>query len=496
MKSLSLPLFNQTNTTMKITNSILSIAMISMMISCNSDDNTSNEEGNSVELKNYSVTPAFIKPMSGFTSLQTFALFSSEDTFTESPGYVFGGSADGSGLFKNNDGTFTFLVNNEDNFAVSKIKFNQKFKPVAGEYVLNSNGSGNRLCSATLVTPEIHGFGPIFLTAGESSSESQVMGLTPYDTKANNSTPRPITGFGRWSAENAVPLPKQAYSGQTVVLLGDDDSGTYGGQLVLYKSTLGDLNSGKVYVIKRTDGVTNERTMTENTTYPVQFVEITDAKTNTGLQNNQAAQAANAIVFGRVEDIDYRKENGKEREVYFNVTGQDNSGPNADNSRSKYGRVYKLELDANNPLSGQLTLVLDGDNRTGKAKQFQNVDNICVTKNYVYLQEDSNGYGDETHDAYIYQYNIATKELKVVFELDHRRNEPGNKYLSSGSVFGSWEYGALIDVSETIGVPDTFMLSIQSHSWKTDAFKGVDGGSIRPNENQGSQVILIKGLPR
>ena len=471
--------------------------MISTMISCNSDDNTPVEENQSpMVLKNHSITPALIKTNVSFSGIQTYSLFSSEDTFVESPGYVFGGSADGSGLFKNSDGTFTFLVNNEDNFAVSKIKFNQNFKPVAGEYILDSDGAGNRLCSATLVTPEIHGFGPIFLTAGESSSESQVMGLTPFDTNANKSTPRPIIGFGRWSAENAVPLPKQAYSGQTVVLLGDDDSGTYGGQLVMYKSKTGDLNNGKVYVIKRTDNVTNERTMTENGTYPVQFVEITNAKTNTGLQNNQAAQAANAIVFGRVEDIDYRKVAGKEREVYFNVTGLNNTGVNADNSRSKYGRVYKLELDASNPLAGQLTLVLDGDDRTGKAKQFQNVDNICVTKNFVYLQEDSNGYGDETHDAYIYQYNIATKELKVVFELDHQRTHPTNKYLSAASALGAWEYGALIDVSETIGVPDTFMLSIQAHSWKTDAFKGVDGGSIRTTENQGSQVILIKGLPR
>lgn len=482
---------------MKLTTGILGFAMISTFFSCNSDESVNNDtDTNPIELKNHSITPAFIKAMTGFSSLQTFSLFSSEDTFVETPGFVFGGSADGSGLFKNSDGTFSFLVNNEDNFAVSKIKFNQNFKPVAGEYVLNSNGAGNRLCSATLVTPEIHGFGPLFLTAGESSNESQVHALTPYDTKANNSTPRPVTGFGRWCAENAVPLPKQAFSGQTVVLLGDDDSGTYGGQLVMYKSTTGDLNNGKVYVIKRTDNITNERTMTENTTYPVQFVEITDAKTNTGLQNNQAAQAANAIVFGRVEDIDYRKDSGKEREIYFNVTGQDNSGVNADNSRSKYGRVYKLVLDTNNPLSGQLTLVLDGDDRSGKAKQFQNVDNICVTKNFVYIQEDSNGYGDETHDAYIYQYNIATKELKVVFELDHKRTDPTNKFLSASSAFGSWEYGALIDVSETIGVPDTFMLSIQPHSWKTEAFKGVDGGTIRPNENQGSQVILIKGLAR
>ncbi|MBP9792588.1 MAG: hypothetical protein KBC56_01155 [Flavobacterium sp.] len=484
---------------MKLTNGILSIAMITTIISCSSDDNATTPiigSTNPVQLKNHSITPVLIHPTADFSSLKTFALFSSEDTFMETPEYVFGGSADGSGLFKNCDNTYTFLVNNEDNFAVSKIKFNKNFKPVAGEYILNSNGAGNRLCSATLVTPEIHGFGPIFLTAGESNNESQVIGLTPYDTKANNSSPRPIAGFGRWCAENAVPLAKEAFAGQTVILLGDDDSGTYGGQLVMYKSTTGDLNNGKVYVMKRTDNITNERTMTENNTYPVEFVEITNAKTNTGLQNNQAAQTAQAIAFGRVEDIDFRKGAGKEREVYFNVTGQDNTGVNADNSRSKYGRVYKLELNTNNPLSGQLTLVLDGDDRAGKAKKFQNVDNICVTKNFVYVQEDANGYGDETHDAYIYQYNIATKELKVVFELDHKRSDPTNKFLSATSTFGSWEYGALIDVSETIGIPNTFMLSIQAHTWRSDAFKGVDGGTIRPNENQGSQVILIKGLPR
>lgn len=481
---------------MKLHYAFLSAIIATGIVSCNSDESSNEETKSPIELKNHSATPVLLTAKSEFSSLQTFALFSSEDHFTETPDYVFAGSADGSGLFKNSDGTFSFLVNNEDNFAVSKIKLDKTFKPVAGEYILNSNGAGSRLCSATLATPEIHGFGPIFLTAGESDNESQVHGLTPFDTKANNTTPRPIFGFGRWCAENAVPLAKEAFPGQTVVLLGDDDSGTYGGQLVLYKSSTGDLNNGKVYVIKRTDNNTNERTMTENSTYPVQFVEITNAKANTGLQNNQAAQALNAIAFGRVEDIDYRKQAGKEREIYFNVTGQNNTGANADNSRSKYGRVYKLVLDANNPLSGQLTLVLDGDDKTGKAKQFQNPDNICVTENYVYIQEDSNGYGDETHDAYIYQYNIATKELKVVFELDHKRTDPTNKFLSASSTFGSWEYGALIDVSETIGVPDTFMLSIQPHTWRTDAFKGVDGGSVRPNENQGSQVVLIKGLPR
>lgn len=484
---------------MKFTYAFLGTTMLMGLLACNNDEGstpTTDEPTNPISLKNHSVTPVLLNAKPEFSSVKTFALFSSEDDFRETPDYVFGGSADGSGLIKNSDGTFTFLVNNEDNFSVSKIKFDKTFKPVAGEYVLNSNGSGNRLCSATLATPEIHGFGPLFLTAGESDSESQVHGITPFDTKANNSTPRPILGFGRWSTENAVPLSKNAYTAQTVVLLGDDDSGAYGGQLVMYKSSTGDLNNGRVYVLKRTDNITNERTMSENGTYPVQFIEVPNAKTNTGLQNNQAAQNLNAITFGRVEDIDYRKESGKEREIYFNVTGQNNTGVNADNSRSKYGRVYKLELDANNALTGKLTLILDGDNRNGKAKLFQNPDNICVTKNYVYIQEDSNGYGDETHDAYIYQYNIATKELKVVFELDHKRTDPNNKFLSATSALGAWEYGALIDVSETIGMPDTFMLSIQPHTWKLDTFKGVDGGTVRPNENQGSQVVLINGLPR
>ena len=142
--------------------------------------------------------------------------------------------------------------------------------------------------------------------------------------------------------------------------------------------------------------------------------------------------------------------------------------------------------------------MLDGDDRNGVAGKFQNPDNICVTKNYVYIQEDSNGYGDETHDAYIYQYNMATKQLKVVFELDHRRTASDAATYNVGTVskFGRWEYGAMIDVSEQLGIDDTFLLSVQPHTWRGDKYKGVDGGTKRPSENQASQIVLIKGLAR
>jgi hypothetical protein len=256
-------------------------------------------------------------------------------------------------------------------------------------------------------------------------------------------------------------------------------------------------------MLKRNDDNQREKDMETGKTYPVSFVKIDNHTTLTGAQINASVNTLKAIKFGRVEDLDYRKGgNTADRELYFNVTGQDIATTNADGSRTKYGRVYRLNLDAADPLKGTLEIILDGDDRSGIAGKFQNPDNICVTKNYVYVQEDANGYGDETHDAYIYQYNIATKALKVVVELDHRRTETdAAKYNVVTSKIdpskkGVWEYGALIDVSEQLGIPDTFMLSIQPHSWTGEKYLKPDGGTNRPNEQQASQIVVIKGLAR
>lgn len=475
-------------------NAVLSTLLFA---SCDNENGGDHEPPISlVKLENHSVTPDFLIRKSGFQNVKSYSLFGSADTFENTPDYIFGGSADGAGLLTDGD-NYQFFVNNEDNYAISKITLDETFKPVAGAYVLNSDGSGTRVCSATLATPEEHGFGPVFISAGESGPESQIKGLLPDADPTNASTQRPLTALGRWNAENAMPLNKEAYPDKTIILIGDDDSGSYGGQVAMYLGNQGNLNQGKVYVLRRKDKHMVETDMKEGQSFEVEFVEVENAASNTGEQNNMASQELMAIPFGRVEDIDYRKGEGNEREVYFNVTGQNDSGSNADYSRSKYGRVYRLELDENNPLEGNLTLVLDGDDREGKAKMFQNPDNICVTENYIYVQEDPNGYGDETHDAYLYQYDIASGELKVAFELDHDRNGTDEDiYGGRDSRFGAWEYGALIDVSDVVGKDDVFMLCIQPHTWKKDEFKGVDGGTVRPNERQGSQVVILEGLPR
>ena len=184
--------------------------------------------------RNTSVSPALVKGMPA--GVQAFSIFSSGDTLPGMP--RFGGSADGAGLLRNPDGTFTMITNHEDNFAVSRVTLDAAFTPVAIDYVMNSASGRWRLCSATMVTPEEHGFGPLFFTTGESGIESQTHGINPrgaaFTTVDDASL---VPAFGRWSAENAVPLPKTAYPARTVVIIGDDDSGTNGGQLAMYVGT-------------------------------------------------------------------------------------------------------------------------------------------------------------------------------------------------------------------------------------------------------------------
>lgn len=460
-----------------------------------------------ITLQNQSVTPVLARLLPGASGgrvsadgVKLYSLISSDDKLSQSPNFVFGGSADGTGIFQNPDGNYSILVNHEDNFAVSRITLDKSFKPVKGEYILNSDGGVWRLCSATLTTPLEHGFGPVFLTSGESGQESRTHALKVDADPQQAGISREVAGLGRWSAENAVPLPKTAYPGKTVILIGDDDSDVNGGQLALYLSnTVGDLDNGSLYMLKLPDGNQRERDMQVGTSYNVEFAKIENHKTLTGAQINAQVNQLKAMKFGRVEDVDYRKGSGQAgREVIFAVTGQATTGANADYSRSKYGRVYKLTMDANDPLKGKLEVLLDGDDRNGPAKTFQDPDNVCVTKDYVYIMEDPNGYGDETHDAYVYQYNLNSKQLTPILELDHRRTaSDAAKYNVGGlSKFGDWESSGMIDVSDVTGRPNTFLLGIQAHTWRGAAYQGVDGGSIRRAENQASQLILIEGLPR
>jgi hypothetical protein len=458
-----------------------------------------------IELKAHSVTPALVKSLSGFENLQVLPLISSDDVLPQSPGFVFGPQPDGAGLLKNPaaEGGFVLINNHEIAQSVSRVYLDKTFKPVKGEYILDYNGGTTRLCSATLATPEEHGFPvPTFLTAGESGAESMVHALDPLGAPDKTNSSRRKPALGKASMENAVPLNKQAYPGKTVILIGEDDTN---GQVLLYVSnTPGDLDNGKLYMLKRTNGDPVETSMSTGTSYDVQWVEVPNVTTMTGAQIAAFSVANNALQLARVEDLDYRKGSAAHnREVYFTATGvsaSDKVTPVA--GKTMWGRVYKLNLNATDPTAAaKLEVAVDGALDPGN--YIVNPDNLCVTENYVYIQEDGDSYyRDNNHDGRIWQWAMGTptQRAKPMLEMDHRRSDatfnakynPSNTQLKS-----SWEYGAMYDISDLVNTPNTFLVNLHPHTWQDAKFRNADGSGASANTNsEGGQVVIVRGVAK
>lgn len=458
-----------------------------------------------IELKTQSVTPSLVYTMSGFESVGILPLISSEDKLAESPNFIYGAQPDGAGFIKNPSGPgFVMLTNHEILFSVSRVTLDENFKPVKGEYIVDREGGGMRLCSATMGTPEEHGFGPVFLTAGESSEESMVHAISPSalvsDRKRND---RVLPALGKANMENAVPLPKDAYPGKTIVFIGEDQSYTAShqsaGQLLMYLSNIvGDLQTGELYALKRTGGDQIETNMTKGNVYDVEFVKLPNIKSKTGAEINTIVNGLGAIRFSRVEDVDYRKGGGaNSRELYFVATGQSPNRSTPEPGYTMWGRMYKLVLNENDPTKGKLELVAEGDSNPGN--DLINPDNLCATENYVYIQEDGDSYYNAAqHDSYVWQYSIASKQYKPFINMNHKRDDAtwNNKYNPvSEPKKGSWEYGAMVDVSKLTGVPGTFILNIHPHTWQSNAFANADGSGLNTNI-EGGQTVVLKNVPR
>lgn len=465
----------------------------------NKEEETETETA--IELKDYSVNPSLVKAMTGFESLKITTLISSDDVLPESPGFVFGAQPDGAGILKNPAGEGFIMINNHEILqSVSRVYLDKNFKPVKGEYIVDSDGGMTRLCSATLATPEEHGFAKAtFLTAGESGAESMIHSIDPFAAADKKNNQRTLAALGRWSAENAVPLPKGSYPGKTVILIGEDETD---GQLAMYVSnTQGDLIGGKLYAMKRTNNDPVETNMSKGTSYDVEFVELTDPKTSTGAQLQQQTIDKKALMLARVEDIDYRKGSAANgREVYFTATGVSQADKVTPVSgKTMWGRVYKLVLDANNPLIGKLEVAVDGHDNPGKS--IVNPDNLCVTENYVYIQEDGDSfYRDNDHDGTIWQFAMAAKTLKPMLQMNHRRSDAtfNSKYNSVNSqLTSSWEYGAMYDISSLTGIPDSFIVNLHPHTWQDAKYRNADGGTTRlTNNSEGGQVVIVRGIAR
>lgn len=441
-----------------------------------------------------------------FNYVETYSIISTPDIINEN--FQLAGSADGAGFLKDGDG-YMYVVNCEDSYAVARIHLDENLQPTSGDYLLNSGVADfARQCSGTMWEKDIHGGEKdIFLSASESIAYD-VKGIDPWVETPTPTADFGLDALGEFSWENAVPLPKNAFSGKTVIIGGDDDSSGSEGQVTMYLSENGDadLENGKIYVLRFkqiSDGAGGTQAVTSNTVYnegsldfgkpyDVEFVEIVDGANLTKNEMETACTNVLASQFMRVEDVDYQKgSDANGRNIFFAVTGR---GPGR-GTYNDWGTVYKLELDATNPLEGKLTQIISGNtdtnNMDGNLPELQSPDNICVTEHFIYVQEDPNSFS-RNHAAQIYQADLNGNNPQKVLELVVRQDLDPNK--STGF---SGEFGSLIDVSDKVGVPDTFILAVQPHYWESPDFMNLDGHTNSSREDdQASQIVLIKGLPR
>ncbi|MBC3757536.1 phosphatase [Hyunsoonleella sp. SJ7] len=449
-----------------------------------------------------SKTPNLLKVDPAFSSITVTPILSSEDVIEGSPDFVYGSMADGAGLLKEDDGTFTLINNIEADYSIARIRLNEDLKPLHGEYILNAFATAfTAQCSGSLVTPEEHGFGPVYLSGGEWGGSSKgVFATNPYRSANNADSAIMLPKFGQWSTENAVVIGKDAYPDKTVAFIGDDhsDNSVPSGQLGMYVGSRGRLDNGKLYGLKVTSaGINFEMDMVEGTEYDAEFVELEETQIDL---LDAEAKAKGVMGFSRLEDIDWRRgSSANQREIYFAVTGRNKT--DLVGKGSLLGRIYKVVLNDTDPTgAAKITCVLDADKEGGKADGFHSPDNILVTENYAYIQEDPNGYASLNADiqgyAKLYQYDLNTGTVKTVLECD--QDEAATK--GYGTTSRTWEITGMIDVTDVVANGEkTFVLITQNHGWEPEdgsAFTDVTANPAYNSRKEGSVLYIVKGLDR
>ncbi|WKX76267.1 hypothetical protein [Zobellia laminariae] len=334
---------------MKTVSKMLLLAGLVATTSCEKLENFVGHGGQGEEeegtiFENKSELEPLVAINSNFNYVKAYSLISSTDILED--GFQLVGAQDGAGFLKDGDG-YMYVVNAEDNYAVSRIRLDKNLNPVSGDWLLNSGVADfARQCSGTMWEADIHGGAKdMFLSASESF-HYDVKGIDPHVAVPTPTADFGLDALGEFSWENAVPLPRDTYKGKTVIIGGDDDSSGSEGQVTLYYSENGDadFNNGKIYVLKfkevasgATDAngspinpmaveegvIYNEGQLAFQETYEVEFVEIENGAEMTKDEMEDACVAVGASAFMRVEDVDYQKgsvENA--RNVFFAVTGR------------------------------------------------------------------------------------------------------------------------------------------------------------------------------
>jgi hypothetical protein len=377
----------------------------------------------------------------------------------------------------------------------------------------------------------------------------------------------PIYGMGRHNHENNVPIPGYGYP---VVLSGDDTftSGPLTGvfpagavpsqsQLYSYIASSTDAllaDEGDLWAfVSDTPGVKNYYNVLPNsgTVVTGHFIQVpkmiatglksdgTEVKavdlgfpsppTNGSWQIDLRTAAPNAqgidgpqwvleywsdinnvFQFVRVEDIAYDKTDSNV--VYIVDSGRGRTAAQSldtPNFRSTNGRVWRMELDPNDPtIVTSLTVFVEGDDNPVKTlNEVHQPDNIETTSTGLLLTEDPGssqqfpaGSTDPSATTARLWYVPFSGSPQVVVKIDQSADgvfpsdpktdvdgrAPGN--------WGAWETTGIVDASAAFG-PGAFLINVQAHTLWVEKAPGDDNnGDGQPDftyKREGGQLLLL-----
>jgi hypothetical protein len=466
-----------------------------------------------------------LKPMGDATA---YPIISSGDRLPD--GYQFQAIPDGIGFVARGRGVVDVYVNHETstvpfpaigqpgaaadsrNAEISRVRLSQKTAAtLSGELVWKSEQNFARFCSANMAG-EREGFTtPVFFSGEETNDilslppnpawpptgETRQAGLV-VAVEANTGQQYIIAGMGRMNHENTVVIP--GGWGQVVALTDDDTFNAPAAQLYMYTAaSQQDLldDQGQLYAFVSDNATINDygdlaKGLTIGGTFiPVpREIALADQTTLENWSNQN-----NVFQFIRTEDLAYDKNNP--RIVYIADTGEPRALPDASTGRLMRGpssakgpypngRIFKMVLNAADPLKvDSLEVLIESDSGGyNNPNVMHNPDNLDTSANSLMIQEDTPSHNrfnpGEGPNARIWRYDLNTGALTVVAEVDQS--------LDPKAKAGDWESSGIVDASSVFG-PGSWLLDVQAHSLWVERSDQPEGYT---RKLEGGQLILLR----
>jgi hypothetical protein len=224
----------------------------------------------------------------------------------------------------------------------------------------------------------------------------------------------------------------------------------------------------------------------------------------------------NVFQFVRVEDIAYDKRAGMGNVVYIVDSGRGrrvDQGLDTPNFKSTNGRVWKMELDPDDPtIVTSLTVFVEGDDLPVKTlNEIHQPDNIETTQNGILVTEDPGSSQQFVADdqglpnattARLWYVPFSGAAPQVVVRID-QSSDGDVGYDVDGRTdgsWGAWETTGIVDASAAFG-PGAFLINVQAHTLWVDKMVGPDtfiGTDVQPLDpdftykREGGQLLLLR----